>query len=370
MLINKTIFKQGLSILGDFVLKRSTMPILEQIMFCLEGGWLVMKATDISTTAIFKMEVSNMELLPNGNLLAASYKTLSALVNTINADSIELSFDLKDYKVVITGDNCKSKINGMSGEEFPLLPPPEGGEVLLPQGIRTSLRQVLFAAGKDTAREVLCTVNFEFTKDTLKLTTADGIILAQKAIHGDNFPEHSIPVQSKLIESLLGIQGDATMIFGEESTSFRIVNSNWDLTIIALNVYGNYPDVESLFPQSFITQVVISKSDLLAALRTVVAVVKKAPYPVFTFKEKGITLKAASEEMGDVVVAITADIVGENNRVKLNALNLQKAVGACEDELISLAIAGKKLPVLITDNKGFLFLAMPFLLEEEEEKES
>ncbi len=98
---------------------KSTLPVLENFHFRLEGSELLITATDQELTIIATLTVDGAA---NGEMLVPARK-LSDIVKALgNAGRINLSADGKSYKITLKTDFGEYVLHGLDATEFPSVP--------------------------------------------------------------------------------------------------------------------------------------------------------------------------------------------------------------------------------------------------------
>src|SRR5688572_7794226 len=127
---------------------RGTLPVLANVLIKTVNGRLSVAATnlDIATTHYIGAKVEEE------GAITVPARLMQDFVNSLPSAVINLELD--EYRLHISTDQYQSVINGVSSEEFPVMPAIENGKSWTISGpqLKKSLQQVVMAASTDEAR--------------------------------------------------------------------------------------------------------------------------------------------------------------------------------------------------------------------------
>ena len=160
---------KALSSVARIANTRGTLPILANVVLRTVGTRLTIAATnlDIAITHYIGSKVSE-----EGSITVPA-RLMQDFVGSLPSGVIELKLD--DYKLHITTDQYNSVINGVSAEEFPVMPAiTEGKTWTIPVKVfKKGLQQVLVAASNDEARPVLTGLYIHTSGGKLYIASTD-----------------------------------------------------------------------------------------------------------------------------------------------------------------------------------------------------
>src|SRR3989339_1554678 len=170
---------QGLSITSHLTTKNTNLPILQNVLVKTEGGTIRFTTTNleiaIHCTIRGKIEEPGEYTIPS--------KLFFDYISLLPNETIRIQAD--DQRVHIECGTHKTKINGLSSSEFPLVPHVEGGTSFqIPvESFKKALSQVLFAVATNESRPELTGVSFQFFnfegEGRLTLASTDSYRLAE-----------------------------------------------------------------------------------------------------------------------------------------------------------------------------------------------
>src|SRR5688572_20719034 len=157
---------------------RGTLPVLANVLIKTVNNRLSVAATnlDIAITQYIGAKVESE------GAITVPARLMQDFVNSLPSGVINL--DLDEFKLNIATDQYQSVINGVSAEEFPVMPAiSDGKEWSVPANVlKTTLQQVIIAASTDEARPVLTGVYIHTSEGKLYMAATDSYRLAEKAL--------------------------------------------------------------------------------------------------------------------------------------------------------------------------------------------
>jgi DNA polymerase III subunit beta len=153
---------------------KNTLPILDNILFNLDGSKLELTASDLESTFITSMELDNFN--GSGSIAIPSRLLLDTLKEFPDQP---LTFDINtsSFAVVINSENGQFSIMGQNGEDFPQLPVIKeenkttfeiSASVLL-----NGITNTLFATADDELRPVMNGIFCELTTSDITFVASD-----------------------------------------------------------------------------------------------------------------------------------------------------------------------------------------------------
>jgi len=337
---------------------RGTLPVLANVLIKTVNNRLSIAATnlDIAITQYIGAKVSE-----EGSITVPA-RLMQDFVGSLPAGNIEL--DLDDFKLHIVTDQYKSVINGVSAEEFPVMPAiTEGHTWTVPGNIlKKSLQQVVLAASNDEARPVLTGVYVHTHEGVLYLAATDSYRLAEKALMPNN-DAISLLIPVSAMQDLLRIVSDTEEEVRVTSDDQQVLFQVGDIELVARLIEGKYPPYRNLIPSNFATTATLKRSDLLNVTKV---------SSLFARESAGSITIEVSEVSQELSIRSIASQLGENNAkanakvegsgdITLNSRYLLDALHVINGEEVSFCFNGKLDAVVLRDpaNDDYMHLIMP-----------
>ena len=158
------------------VATKTALPVLSNVLLATDEGRLKIAATnlEIGITTWIDAQVEEE------GKITVDARLLSEFVNTLPADTVQLSADQVRFSLTVQCGRDKAAINGIDADDFPVIPSVTGEAftaVVEPQLLREMIGQVELAAAQDDSRPVLAGVLTRFEGNTITLAAADGFRL-------------------------------------------------------------------------------------------------------------------------------------------------------------------------------------------------
>ncbi len=250
---------------------KNTLPILDNILFNLNGKKLELTASDLESTFITTMELDNAS--DNGSIAIPARIMLDTLKEFPDQP---LTFDVNTdtLAVVISSENGQFSIVGQSGNDFPHLPQIKDDEKsnfeIEADILLNGLSNTLFATADDELRPVMNGVFFELSSDEITFVASDAHKLVRykrsdaKAEKAASFILPKKP--ASLLKNILSReQGTINIEFDSKNAHFVLPH----FKLVCRLVEGNYPSYNSVIPTENPNKLMIDRLQLFNTLKRV-----------------------------------------------------------------------------------------------------
>lgn len=356
-----------LQVLQGIASGKTTLPILSNIKFDADAdGNIHLTATDLEVSIRRKVQGE----VHNAGTITVSAKKLGDIVKELPNKPVAISVTSNDRVEMKCGDGVY-KIIGLSSDEFPDVPTVEGK----PTSIKGStlinlLTKTEFAASTEEVRYFLNGLYFNFLSDRTEVAATDGKRLAVARcepidIHlEDEEPGFILPL--KAVREIYRTFDESDDI--EISVvSNQILFDDGKSTLVTRLIEGDYPNYQRIIPEQSESHAIVSKNDLLSAIRRVSLLSSPKNYLIcLEIGDGEIHISAKTAEVGEGFEIVSVEeLVGEG-RIGFDARLLIEALSHIETQKISVAFSDALQPVVIkpTELDDYTTLIMPMRLEE------
>jgi len=349
---------RALSTVSRVASSRASLPILSNVLLKTSKNRLTVAATnlDIAITETIGAKVSK-----EGSITVPA-KLMQDFVGSLPSGSLEV--ELNDNKLHLQADRFDATINGVSPEEFPVMPVIEGGSVVEFQSseMKKVLSQVLFTASSDEARPVLTGVYFSSSDNNIFIAATDSYRLAEKTIDKDS-PDMSLLVPARslaeLHRSLKDDQETVGITYDDQQARFTVSG----VEIVTRLVDGKYPDYKKLLPAKFETTAVLSKKALNEITKVSSLFAREAAGSITLLLDEAkneVSIRSIASQIGENVAVAEAEVSGDAD-ITLNSRYLLDALQVFDGEEIQININGRLDPCVFTDpeDDSYLHVIMP-----------
>lgn len=347
---------------------RSTMPILNHILFTLQGNTLSLRSTDIEITYMLNLDVSGDE----DGAVALPVRLLQEI--TTELPDTELTFAWSDdNRVTLSTSSGTYKIVGRPAMDFPEAPElgPVSSLEIKSHVLKRTVEKTVFAVSKDELKPALLGVLFELGKDQIRAVATDGHRLVKYTNRDFSSPdfEANIIVPPKflsLIQSFLDDADTINLSVGEKYISV----ANETATIFSRLIEEQYPDYGSVIPGTNDKTVTLSSSELGTTVRRVSifsnrtthqVALKLHPGYMEVFTEDPEASTSAKEQ-------VLAEYDGEELTLGYNSIYLKDMLKNVETDRVVFRLGteigpGLILPEIQADKEELVMLLMPIRLQ-------
>ena len=342
---------------------RATNPTLSCLRLVLAGTQLRITGTDGDLTIEAAVDVAG----GSDGVVLIPAKLASEVVRSLPSGAVEI--ETTGDKVSISAGRVNFSVPTGAEGDFPKWTGSVGSGVSVPAAeFAEALKQVVRAASTDDARGVLTGVLVTSVDGVLRLVATDSYRLAIRDVAASVLPDGSrFVVPARALNELQRLLG------GAESVSIDITENDATFTIgstrlVTRLISGTFADYQRLIPPSPPNTLLVSRDALIESIRRVKLVARD---PIGTplkvrMSTDGVTLRMVSQDSGEAVENIEADLKGNEIEMSFNNELLAAGIDACPTDIVSIQTSepGKLAvirPVVDGDSKtaNYTYLLMP-----------
>lgn len=348
---------------------KTTLPVLEGLLFKLEGNDLTVCGYDLEKGIRTSTQVYGAS---DGSVVLNAQK-ISGIIKNFSDGEIRFECDEK-FIVNIIGGMSDFSIHGIDGEAFPALPELTGDRSFsLDSGrLRDIIHSTSHAVAQTDARPILTGEYFEVSGNSLTVVAADNYRLAiceeSGMVSGE--AEHKFIVPGKTLGDLVKlIDGDEHPVGIELTRKYIIFNYN-GITLFSRILEGEYLDYKKVIPSPGKTFVKINRRDFIECVeRASLLVDEKMKTPLRCRFSGGLLNIRCSTQYGKVNDNINIELTGQDIEIGFNNRYLLDALRASKDEFIILTMFSPLMSMTITpveekEDSKYLFLVLPMRLKD------
>lgn len=335
---------------------RGTLPILSNVLLKTVNNRLSIAATNLDIAITHYIGSKQTK---EGSITVPA-RLMQDFVSSLPSGIIELK--LEDHKLNITTDKYQSTINGISADDFPVMPAIEGGQTWTIPGktLKQGLQQVIVAASNDEARPVLTGVYFHTHNGKLYAVATDSYRLAEKELM--KAPgEVSLLIPASSMQDLLRILGDYEEDVEVTHDDQQVLFRAGDVELVARLIEGNYPDYRKLIPDKFTTSATLKRSELINITKVSSLFARESAGSItINVEDQQVSIRSIASQLGENTSSATAEVVGEGS-ITLNSRYLLDGLQVLNGETVTFGFNGKLEPSLLRDPKSqdYLHIIMP-----------
>jgi DNA polymerase-3 subunit beta len=355
--ISKRNFSRGLARTHAVADRKSSMPILSNILISTDGPSTVrFSATDL----YLGVSATTDAQVKKGGTVAVSARTLFDIVKNLPEGDVSLTVG-SNHAAEIKAGKVRYRIPGMPGEDFP--PLPVAGDAAFAaidaDLIGALIAKTQYSMSTDDTRPHLAGALFEGDGKVVRMVTTDGHRLSKadhKVADGAmlNFsmlvPAKGIAELKRLIEDARADKKgeDGAMVVGIATVGGNAFFRREGVQLSVKLADEQFPPYSKVIPQSQERRIVISRAPLIEALRRISLVASDKSGGVRLHIDAG-NLKITSEnpDVGEGSEELDVDFAGAPVTIGFNARYLLDVLGALPEDEVALELSGELDPGVI-----------------------
>jgi DNA polymerase III subunit beta len=362
--INRETFLDGIQKTLGIVEKKTTIPILNNILLKAEDNKIKIIATDREIILISDYDADVAE---NGEI-TVSAKKIYEMVREIQSEII--TFVQMNNIIKISAQRAFYKIPGLPAEDFPSIADDKDIPLYKIKGIliKDLINKTSFAMAADESRKNLNGVLLEEGVDgvdhLLRMVATDGHRLAlAKGVTSGPFLKTGkgiIIPRKGLMEIKKIIDENEEVKIGLHKNMFIVKTENTLLKVSLVD--ADYPDYKKVLATEKGIRVVLEKEYFLHALRRM-SVVSSERYGgvIISFSKGKLTLNSTNLDVGEATEEIDIEYDGEVIDSGFNVNYLIDAISVISKDQIVFEVGVGLKPSLIkqVDDDSYLCIIMP-----------
>ena len=336
-------FTKGLNIVGRAVATKTTLPITNNVLLAAEQSRLKLTATNLEMAITCwigaKVEEEGAITIPA--------RLLNEFVNTLPNERIDLN--LSYHTLELRCARFEARVSGMDPTDFPPIPKITDGITAQvdPEALRVAISHVAFATASEDTRPILTGVHVEMENDLLTLAAADGFRLAvynmPLAKHIKEKGEFNVPgrVFTEL-QRLLGDQDEPVKLAVNPAKGQAVFHLK-NIEVVSQLLQGSFPNYSQLIPQTHTTEAVVTTADFLRATKPASIFARDGSGIVRLNMDPGegesqgkMVISGRSEQIGDNLGEIDAQVQGESSKIAFNGKYLIDVLAALRESQVVL----------------------------------
>jgi len=366
--ISRNEFLKGLSLVQGIVERKTTMPILANVLLEGKGRGLILTATDLEVGVTSTLPA---EVVKEGKI-AVHARGLYDIVRELPEEPIHLTVG-ENLWVEIACGRAKFKIVGLSPTEFPALPKKAEGVSLRIDGntIEEMIEKTAFAMSTDETRFNLNGIYLEQAKEgdgnTLRMVATDGhrLSIIEREVKGKwKLPKGVIVPRKGILELkrlIGGKDGPLDLSIDEK----HVVATNGETTLIIRLIDGQFPPYKQVLPSQTKRTIGVERQSILQVLKRVsILSVDRSRGVKFSFSPKNLEVSTSNPDFGEAREELTITYKGEKFEIGFNARYFIDVLNVLPDEQAELQMGDDTTPCVLKSekDKGFTHIVMPMRL--------
>ena len=356
--------------ISNVINTNNTLPIIDNVLFEIEEGILLLKATDLECTMTSQVNLESAEkngsIAIDGKLLVDTLKTFPEQPLTFVANNENNTLD-------IISEQGKYTMSYVNGEEFPTSPEitKDTGIKISASSLENKINKTIFASGNDELRPVISGILCEIQDGILKFVATDAhkLVKYETKIQTRESSSFILPKKPlQIIKSLLNSSQEEVIINYDESNAIFVFS---DFKIYCRLIDGTYPNYNAVIPKENENKIVIERNILLQSIKRV-SIFSNNSTNQIRVQIKGNELQISAEDISfsnKAIERLTCQYNGEDLEIGFNGRFLSELISALDSEAVKIEISTPSKAVNIfpseqKEGENILMLIMPIMLSE------
>ncbi len=365
--IKRSEFLNALSWTQSVVERKTTMPILSNVLIEVESEKMKISATDLEVGVVTEI---GAEISQPGKICVPA-KNLYEIIKELSQDEIQIR-KKEQNRVEIKAGKSNFKIVGLAPEEFPNLPQPAEKQwyPLEARGLRGMMDKTLHAISSDESRYNLHGVFLQsIGEKILRMVATDGhrLCYVDREISEAIQLTKGVIIPKKAVYEIKRLVGEGVFEGDEEPVYLSLDGRNLiakrkSVTLVARLIDGEFPDYQKVIPKSQSKTVIVSRQMLMSGLKRVSLLVNDRSRGIkFSLSSGLLELSTSNPDLGEAREEIAVEYKGDHFHIGFNARYFLEVLGVMEDEKVNLELNGEVGPCVLRSgvDKGFLSVIMP-----------
>ena len=371
-IVSSSYLLKNLNAISGVITSNPVVPILENVLFEIESGNLLITASDLQTSVIVELQVESKE---DGSV-AIPAKILIETLKNLPEQPVTFSIDDQNYNIEINSDNGKYKLAGENSADFPKVPTlNDGFSSAIDSGILNSaISNTIFSTSTDELRPAMTGIFFKLSNSSGTFVSTDGHRLVKYIrtdIKGDEV-DHDMIIPRKSLNLLKSViptdkSTDINLEFNASNAFFSFEN----VKMVCRLIDERYPDYDNVIPSDNSNIVILDRSEILGSLKRISIYANKTTNQV-RFKISGSEILISAEDLdfsNEANERISCEHDGDNIEIGFNAKFLIEMLSNIESDKVRFKLsepnrAGLIVPDNMSENEDITMLVMPVMLND------
>jgi DNA polymerase-3 subunit beta len=367
-IVSSSVLLKQLSGINGVITTNPVVPILENFLFEVSEGKLVVIASDLQTSMITELDVESKE---SGKIAIPARILLDTLKN-LPEQPVTFTIDENTYSVELSSENGRYKLSGENATDFPKVPSVSDGDTLDISSdiLERAITNTIFAASNDELRPAMTGIYVVLNDTNVTFVATDGHRLVRfRRVDLTSEVSNSIIIPRKALNllksSLPGENTNVKLEFTPSNAFFSFDN----VKMICRLIDERFPDYENVIPVENPNTLSINRDSLLNSLKRISIYANKATNQV-RLKIAGSELQISAEDLdfsNEANEKLPCEYNGDDLEIGFNAKFLMEMLSTLDATTVKFELsepnkAGLLIPESENSAEDVLMLVMPVML--------
>ncbi|MDO5718266.1 MAG: DNA polymerase III subunit beta [Tissierellia bacterium] len=362
--INQSDLLKQINIAQKAISNRTTMQVLEGILFQAKDNYLTLISTDFDIAIDTKTPCTIEE---EGSIVINS-TLFGNIVRKLPNEPIRI--EVENHNILIRCEDIRFNLTGLDPIEYPSLPEvdTEDNFSLNQEQLSKCIKHTLFSASVDDSRPLLMGILVDCSEE-LNFVSLDGYRLSRVTLEDVNAPDMRfiIPARSlgeldKIIEpedeiKISHVPGHVLFEFGNTKFYTKLLE-------------GKFVDYKAILSEKYNSYIVLDRKNMVDSLERISLLARedKARLVKLLISKDKLEIKS-NTEIGDGYEKINCKLEGKGTNIAFNNRYLLEGIKVIDTDKIKINLKGTVNPCTIEPVDGdvnYTYLVLPVKLKSEE----
>ncbi len=362
--IERSPLLKALAHVQNVVERRSTLPILANVLLDARSGGVSLNATDLELDFI---ETIAADVSRPGTATAPAHTLFDIVKRLPDGSQVEISQADDESQMTLRSGRSTFSLTCLPVDDFPAL---SGGDLphvfTLPSAeLALLIDRTRFAISTEETRYYLNGIYFHAgAEGTLRAVATDGHRLARTDVA---LPEGAagmpgVIIPRKAVNEVYKLIGETDAMVEIALSSSKLRFSVGSATLTTKLIDGTFPDYERVIPTDNDKMLTVDAKVLIDAVGRVTAISSEKSRAVkLAVGKNTLTLSASSAETGSAVEEIEASYTADALDIGFNSRYLLDVLDQIGTGSVGFALADAASPAVVRDpvNSGAVYVLMP-----------
>ena len=371
-IVSSSYLLKNLNAINGVITSNPVVPILDNVLFEIENGNLLITASDLQTSVMVEIQVESK----GDGSVAIPAKILIDTLKNLPEQPVTFSIDDENYNIEINSDNGRYKLAGENATDFPKVPQVTDGYSidLSSELLSNAISNTIFSTSTDELRPAMTGIFLKLSTSSCTFVSTDGhrlVKYVRSDISGDEVDHEMIlPRKSlNLLKSTLPSDksSDVKLEFNASNAFFSFDN----VKMVCRLIDERYPDYENVIPLDNSNNIIIDKSEVLSSLKRISIYANKTTNQV-RFKISGGEILISAEDLdfsNEANERISCEHDGADIEIGFNAKFLIEILSNLNSTRVTFKLsepnkAGLIIPDEMDEDEDITMLVMPVMLND------
>jgi len=360
---------KSLTIAAGAVPSKSTLPILECILFERSGDQLRLTATDLEISIVQQVPVRFEENGVAALRVAVPAKRMLDTLRALPDIPVRFSSD-EEFNVSLKTDRGHYKMVGHDGADYPALPELTNVDQFQADGhvLKRAIQLTGFAVSRDSLRPAMMGIYFQINENGGRAVATDGhrlVKLETGELQSERPLNFIVPEKAVNLAARVTTDAPCTVSVGTTHVGFDLGAAR----VLSRMIDEAYPNYEAVIPMDNDRRLVVSRDAMLAAVKRVALYSSSMTNQIrLSIESSQVEISAEDiERSSEAKESVLCEYEGEEMLIGFNAVYLNEVLSHIESEEVLFQFstpnrAGVVTPHVQAENEDLLMLIMPVML--------